>query len=200
MANSDEAFDEFDGETPPSDSGRDYPERALQDFLAKNPSALGIPNAKIIQSEYQTKVGRIDLLVNSGPTKLWVVELKAGKAGREAIGQIMSYIGAVSDENPDKEVFGLLAASDFDPGCLSAHRTVGEVELKKVRTQYVLEHFVSMKLHRGTANTNAAKIVKRPNAPEGTVCCYKCETQRQVSFDAQAFTCPRCGSFNAIEW
>lgn len=183
-------------ESPSSDTGRDYAERELQNFLVKNPDTLGIPDATVVASEYQTKVGRIDLLVRSGMHILWVVELKAGIAGRDAIGQVMSYIGAVRDEYPDKDVRGLLAATDFDESCFAAYRAIGDVELKKVRIQYVLEQAAPINLHRVHLPKQSLFFANRSGG--GTVRCRSCGAERQVSSGAQAFTCTSCKAFNTF--
>ena len=184
-------------ESPASESGRDYAERQLQNYLIENLSELGIFNARLVASEYQTEVGRIDLLVSSGSDTLWVVELKAGVAGRDAIGQITSYIGAIRDSNPSKAVLGLLAATDFDKACLSAHGAIGDVELKRVRIEYVLEKAAPLNIHKG-------KITTAPQAPfvseisNGIAACQRCGIERSVSPTSQGFHCASCSAFNQI--
>jgi RecB family endonuclease NucS len=200
MENLSETSSQLHVESPSAENGRDYAERALQNFLLENPEKLGIPNPQIVESEYQTEVGRIDLLVASGQSTLWVVELKAGIAGREAIGQITSYIGAVRRAHPDKAVLGLLVATDFDKGCLAAYDAIGDVELKKVRIEYVLENAAPMNIHKGhapVAKTQKSQIV-RSGSGWRIVRCLSCGDERQVSPGAEAYSCATCRAFNRI--
>ena len=186
-------------DSPTSDAGRDYAEQQLQAYILRNPKILGIANATVIASEYPTEVGRIDILVGSGSQTLWVVELKAGTAGRDAIGQITSYIGAIRDEHPDKAVLGLLVAPDFDKQCLAAHRAVGDVELKLVRIHYELHLAVPMKLQSGHIPPENLKISpKEPSVVNGVATCSVCGARRRVTPNAQAYVCDRCKSFNSI--
>jgi RecB family endonuclease NucS len=193
MENSNVSFSPLHVESPATDPARDYAEKSLQTFLVQNPAQLGILQAKIIASEYPTDVGRIDLLVSSGQKTLWVVELKAGVAGRDAIGQIISYIGAVRQMHPGKTVLGLLVATDFDKSCLAAHRTINDVELKRVRIQYVLEQAVSMNSQLPSMTVHA-----HVTSSGATVRCSSCGLERQVSDFVEAFTCSACKAFNKI--
>ena len=191
---------EVEAQLPDGEQG--YSERDLQLFLRMNPDGLGIPNAKILACEYQTAVGRIDLLVSDGPRKLWVVELKAVVADRDAIGQIMSYIGAVRDLHPDKAVVGILVAPDFDDSCLAAHRAIGDVELKKVRVhiEYILEPAASMIVHKGQLPTVSSDkpLVYTDNSGRRFARCRSCGTERELSPGAQAFSCAACKTFNVF--
>ncbi|WP_363349521.1 endonuclease NucS domain-containing protein [Methylocystis echinoides] len=75
--------------------------------------------------------GRIDITARDAAGRLVVIELKAGTAGRDAIGQILSYMGDVSAEEGSVEVRGVLVASDFDSRAVSAARMAPRLTLRR---------------------------------------------------------------------
>ena len=176
---------------PATGGGRDYAERALQQYLEEYPGRLGISGAKVIQSEFQTEVGRVDLLMESGEG-LWVVELKAATAGRDAIGQVISYMGAIEQTNPGRSVFGMLVAPDFDKACLAAHSKTTNLQLSKVSIEYRLEKAVSMNAAGGSGNNKSLR------SGDGITRCFNCGLERKISPGAMAFTCSSCKTFNHV--
>lgn len=64
--------------------------------------------------EYKVPSGRIDILAKDSHGTPVVIELKAGTADRDAIGQILSYMGDLQTDNPLK-VRGIVVAGDFTP-------------------------------------------------------------------------------------
>jgi hypothetical protein len=84
-------------------------ERDLQDALLKNISQLGESLTVSPESrEYHVPAGRIDILATYGQGKRVVIELKAGTADRDAIGQSLSYIGDLRMANTHIPVRGIL--------------------------------------------------------------------------------------------
>ena len=80
--------------------------------------------------EFTTPSGRIDILaVDADQTRI-VIELKAGTADRDAVGQILSYIGDLQGEGKGK-VRGILIAGDFTHRAVSAANAVPNIELRK---------------------------------------------------------------------
>ena len=77
--------------------------------------------------EYQTEAGRIDLLAKDTSNCLVAVELKAGKAGDSALGQLLGYLGCLSTTEPS--VRGILIASAFDPRVVFAAQALPQVKL-----------------------------------------------------------------------
>jgi len=59
-----------------------------------------------------------------------VIELKAGTADREAIAQILSYMGDLQAETGDS-VRGIVIARDFTPRAIAASTPVPNIELRK---------------------------------------------------------------------
>jgi RecB family endonuclease NucS len=93
--------------------------------------------------EYQTEVGRIDLLAKNPSGDLVAIELKAGKAKDAALGQLLGYIGclAAKDEN-QKNIRGILIASDFDNRVSFAVKGLAHIKLVKYQLSFKLEEIL----------------------------------------------------------
>ena len=86
--------------------------------------------------EYSTDAGRIDLLTKDQLNNLVVIELKAVKAKDSALGQLLGYIGCLSQENPN--VRGILVASDFDKRVVFAVKALPNIKLIKYELSFNL--------------------------------------------------------------
>jgi hypothetical protein len=82
--------------------------------------------------------GRIDILASDKQKSRVVIELKAGTADRDAIGQIMSYIGDLQAENGEA-VRGILVAGDFTARAVAASKAVPNVELRKYAFKFAFQ-------------------------------------------------------------
>jgi len=71
--------------------------------------------------------GRIDILARDAQGTTVVIELKAVRAGRDAVAQILAYMGDLMEDGTP--VSGLLVAPDFDPRAVSAARAVPGLRL-----------------------------------------------------------------------
>lgn len=111
-------------------------ERDMEKALRRNIASLE-PNLRIIDEGVQRKVdsGFIDITCEDD-NGLVVVELKAGKAGDGAIGQILGYMGDLQDEESSKNVRGILVAHDFDKRAKAAARHVSTLTLKKYSIEF----------------------------------------------------------------
>jgi len=105
-------------------------ERDLQDALRKNIEQLE-QGLRIIDSgkEQTVESGRIDITAKDRHGSTVVIELKAGAADREAVAQILAYIGDLMQKN--RSVRGILVAGDFPPRTIAAARAVPNLKLKK---------------------------------------------------------------------
>jgi len=81
-------------------------------------------------SEKTIPSGRIDILAKDRDGSLVVIELKAVKAQRDALAQLLAYMGDVIGDSSGP-VRGFLVAPDFDGKALSAVRVVPHVKLVK---------------------------------------------------------------------
>ena len=82
--------------------------------------------------EYQTDVGRIDLFCRDAQGKWVVVELKAGSAGDDAVGQVAGYMAWVRENVPGaEEVRGVLVCRNASDRVKAAIRMVPGLTLKR---------------------------------------------------------------------
>ena len=95
------------------------------------------PGLEIIDGGAERSVasGFIDITAKALDGAVVVIELKAGTARREAIGQVLSYMGDVADEEPGG-VRGILVAGDFDNKARAAARVVPSLSLRRYRVAF----------------------------------------------------------------
>jgi len=80
------------------DFGRESLEKTLEDWLGANPQILG-DNILLIGRQVKTRHGIIDLLALDPSGNTLVIELKRGRAPREVIAQLNSYLTIVEQWN-----------------------------------------------------------------------------------------------------
>jgi hypothetical protein len=113
-------------------------ERDLQDYLTHHLTELE-PGLKLHQDgiEHQTDAGRIDILAVDNEGTLVVIEIKAGKAKDNALGQILGYIGCLcSKQENQKNIRGILVASDFDERVVYASKNLSNIKLSKYKLRF----------------------------------------------------------------
>lgn len=126
-------------------------EKHLQDFLRDNwaeTETLGSEWALFQDEtgpdagyEYQTAVGRIDLLAEHKVEDRWlVIELKRGQTSDETVGQVLRYIGAVREEvaGDGDTIEGLIIARDIDDKLRFALSEVPSVSLRRYEVEFHL--------------------------------------------------------------
>ena len=79
--------------------------------------------------------GFIDITARDRDGKVVVIELKAGTARRDAIGQVLSYMGDVAEEE-SAEVRGILVAGEFNDKARAAARVVPGLSLRRYRIKF----------------------------------------------------------------
>jgi hypothetical protein len=80
--------------------------------------------------------GFIDITARDSDGAVVVIELKASVADRTAIGQILSYMGDVSGEEPDMRVRGMLVAHSFDAKAKAAAKMVPSLGLRSYAIKF----------------------------------------------------------------
>jgi RecB family endonuclease NucS len=105
-------------------------ERDLQSALRNNiePLETGL---KVTDGGKEQKVasGFIDITAQDQQGQIVIIELKAGTADRETIGQILGYMGDLS--HAGKRVRGIIVARDFALAAVSALGALTNLELKE---------------------------------------------------------------------
>ncbi len=89
--------------------------------------------------ERNVESGFIDILARDETGALVVVELKSGMAKREAVGQIVGYMGDLMAEEPGTPIRGILVAAEFDKSCTSGVRAIPALMLKRYRFSFTFE-------------------------------------------------------------
>jgi RecB family endonuclease NucS len=115
-------------------------EKEVQEYLAANLDLLGVKGLQLVQTEYPIKFGRdsgrIDILAKEGESSFLVIEVKRGIAGRAAVGQLQSYMGAIHEEYPSKRVRGMLVAMGLDDAARAALIVTQAVEFFEFKTRF----------------------------------------------------------------
>ena len=116
-------------------------ERDLHSYLATRVSEIE-SGLSLVENgiEYQTEAGRIDLLARDINNQLVVIELKAGKAKDNALGQLLGYMGCLSAS--ESNVRGILVASSFDSRVVCAARGLPSVKLVKYQLSFILQEIM----------------------------------------------------------
>nr|WP_295077619.1 endonuclease NucS domain-containing protein [uncultured Roseateles sp.] len=117
-------------------------ERQIQAYLAENLHLLGVNGLVLVATEFQTTVGRIDILAKTKSSDLFAIELKRDVASREDVGQLQSYMGALSMANVGASVFGILVAAGLTDGARAALHVAQGVSFFKYKTTFLFDSVV----------------------------------------------------------
>jgi RecB family endonuclease NucS len=114
-------------------------ERDLERALRANPGQIE-PGLCITDGGVQANVpsGRIDILAEDAAGRQVVIELKAVRAPRDAVAQVLAYMGDIQAET-GRAVRGVLIAPDFDARAISAARMVPALVLRRFSFQFSFE-------------------------------------------------------------
>lgn len=113
-------------------------ERDLQAFLLNDLNQVE-QGLKLYENgkEFFIDVGRIDILAIDKNNDFVVIELKAGKAKDNAIGQLLGYMGYVSEKiAKNKKVRGYIIANDFEDRLKYAVKNLKDVRLKAYNVNF----------------------------------------------------------------
>lgn len=90
--------------------------------------------------QFNTEVGRIDILAVDKNGDFVVIELKAGTASNSVIGQILGYISWVRQNiSQGRNVRGIIIADDFDKRVKYASSEMPNISLKKYEVTFILK-------------------------------------------------------------
>jgi hypothetical protein len=117
-------------------------ERDLQLALRRNIEQLE-PGLSIIDGDREQTVpsGRIDITARDQAGAAVVIELKAGPADRDAIGQILSYVGDLTDR--ERDVRGILVAREFTARAVAAGKAAPNIRLIQYGFRFTFETVVT---------------------------------------------------------
>ncbi|SHL13590.1 endonuclease NucS domain-containing protein [Alicyclobacillus tolerans] len=124
-------------------------ESHLRDFIAKHLPSISVGNQKLHLFvddsgsdgvEYQTEVGRIDILALNDNDEFVVFELKLSKGADQSLGQLLRYMGWVNSHlSPSKPVHGVIVAGDIDSKLKYAASIVPNVSLFRYEVSFAVE-------------------------------------------------------------
>lgn len=130
----------IDEEETSADTNKEFSlslERDLQSYLSLRLEEIE-RGLELVEGgiEFKTLAGDIDILAKDSGGHFVVIELKAGKAKDSAIGQILGYIGALSESKTDENIRGILVASDFEPRLYYASKSMKNLRLVKYNLKF----------------------------------------------------------------
>jgi endonuclease len=123
-------------------------ESHLRDFIAKNLGALPMPHRGlrlysengVSGVEFQTGVGRIDILATDHSGNFIVFELKLAHGPDRAMGQLLRYIGWVRNNLArGRQVFGVIVAQDVGENLRYAAVSVPNITLLEYELTFRLK-------------------------------------------------------------
>jgi hypothetical protein len=131
-------------------SGLFYMEQQLEDFIIENweESALGktldliYEDGNLKSQQYPTDIGRIDILTRDKKTGSHVViELKRNQTSDDTVGQILRYMGWVTENLKDNNVRGIIIAGKYDQKLYYAQNMIQAVDVFLYEVQFNLKEY-----------------------------------------------------------
>jgi len=113
-------------------------EKDLQEFISRNLNSLE-DGLTLLQKEYPTDVGRLDILAKDKDGILVVIELKVGIAKKEVLGQILSYMASIKQKKSVEKVRGIIVANDFDYALKLASSQIPDLKLVRYVVKFEFE-------------------------------------------------------------
>jgi len=133
------AMDEVSGQNSEIDTTTFVMEKHLEDFLIENwentdfgkkYELINDDEGEVVSQQYHTDVGSIDILVKDKSKGNYVViELKRNQTSDDTVGQVLRYMGWVSQKFGDNNVRGLIIAGQYDKKLDYALKTIKNVDV-----------------------------------------------------------------------
>jgi hypothetical protein len=105
-------------------------ERNLEDLLIQQLESIE-PGLKLVGRQLGTPAGRLDILVQDSSGHYVVIELKRTIGRDQVVGQILRYMGWVSEKFKADKVRGIIVVGDKDPLLAYAAKVVPNLTVKK---------------------------------------------------------------------
>jgi hypothetical protein len=141
---------EIKKETSIVNQGLFYMEKQLEDFIIENwdntefgkKYELLIEDGEVISQQYQTEIGKIDILAKDKVTKNYVViELKKNQTSDDTVGQLTRYMGWIKKNKKDENVKGIIVAGQFDNKLEYARTMVPNTEVFLYEVNFKLKEY-----------------------------------------------------------
>ena len=128
-----------------------YMEKELENFLITNWDRTELAKelelieeeGEIVSQQYQTDIGKIDILVKDKKTGQYVViELKKNQTSDDTVGQLTRYMGWLEEHKTNgKSTKGIIIASAYDKKLYYALKKVKDVEVYTYQVDFKLKEF-----------------------------------------------------------
>ena len=131
-------------------SGLFYMEQQLEDFIIENwdKTELGIRYDLIYEEgtlksqQYITDIGRIDILARDKKSGNYVViELKKNQTSDDTVGQVLRYMGWISENKKDKAVKGIIIAGKYDEKLYYAQQMIKDIDIFLYEVNFSLKGY-----------------------------------------------------------
>jgi RecB family endonuclease NucS len=128
-------------------------EQQLEDFIIENwdMTELGkkydliYEEGTLKSQQFITDIGRIDILAKDKDSgNFVVVELKKNQSSDDTVGQILRYMGWISEKKNDKNVKGIIIAGKYDQKLYYALQATENIDV------FIYEVNFSLKSHRSS--------------------------------------------------
>jgi hypothetical protein len=141
---------EVKDETSVVSSGLFYMEKQLEEFIVENweESEFGktldliYEDGVLVSQQYKTDIGIIDVLAKDKATGAYVViELKRNQSSDDTVGQVLRYMGWVSEKFKGSKVRGIIVAGKYDERLYFAQKMIDTVDVFLYEVQFSLKEY-----------------------------------------------------------
>jgi len=137
-------------ETSVVSTGLFYMEKQLEEFIIENwnESEFGktldliYEEGALKSQQYKTDIGVIDILAKDKKTGAYVViELKRNQTSDDTVGQILRYMGWVTEHLKEKNVRGIIVSGKYDEKLYYAQNMIQAVDVFLYEVQFSLKEY-----------------------------------------------------------
>lgn len=141
---------EVKDETSIVSSGLFYMEKQLEEFIIENwnESEFGksldliYEDGLLRSQQFKTDIGIIDILAKDRKNGSYVViELKRNQTSDDTVGQILRYMGWVTENLREKNVRGIIVAGKYDEKLYYAQNMIQSVDVFLYEVQFMLKEY-----------------------------------------------------------